>query len=244
MITYLKNQSNYKADSFKGSLENIKNKKRNAKKSLNRLKRKFIRRLELDKEETTDYDKEKEELRIWLSVVPDEEAVVNLEILHTRYPIVDWESQTLGDMHVYKIIRADGNTSYHKTFESMVNRFDRQDLEDLHRLVMERFKDKTPEGYKLILWGDLKTLFDPDEVDEVWRNQQEWRLLKWKLHEFSEIHTLSLWGVPMELYMFVEKKYPLTKDILKKMLKLQLEAEEESTIALELIKFIKSQIEE
>ncbi|GJV16474.1 hypothetical protein Tco_1361797 [Tanacetum coccineum] len=211
MITYLKNQSNYKADSFKGSLENIKNKKRNAKKSLNRLKRKFIRRLELDKEETTDYDKEKEELRIWLSVVPDEEAVVNLEILHTRYPIVDWESQTLGDMHVYKIIRADGNTSYHKTFESM---------------------------------GDLKTLFDPDEVDEVWRNQQEWRLLKWKLHEFSEIHTLSLWGVPMELYMFVEKKYPLTKDILKKMLKLQLEAEEESTIALELIKFIKSQIEE
>ncbi|GJR19219.1 hypothetical protein Tco_0967746, partial [Tanacetum coccineum] len=78
--------------------------------------------------------------------------------MHTRYPIVDWESQSLGSEHVYKIIRADGNTSYHKTFESMLKRFDRQDLVDLHGLVMKRFKDNTPEGYNLILFGDPKTI--------------------------------------------------------------------------------------
>ncbi|GKE11820.1 hypothetical protein Tco_1415371, partial [Tanacetum coccineum] len=53
--------------------------------------------------ETADYEEEKDELRIWLIVVPDEEEFVNLEILHTKFSIVDWESQNLGNMHVYKI---------------------------------------------------------------------------------------------------------------------------------------------
>ncbi|GJW70579.1 hypothetical protein Tco_0127496 [Tanacetum coccineum] len=51
-------------------------------------------------------------------------------------------------------------------------------------------------------------------------------------------------GTPMEINMLVEKKYPLIKELLEKMLNLQLEAEEESTMAFELIKFIKSMLEE
>ncbi|GJU89049.1 hypothetical protein Tco_1301472 [Tanacetum coccineum] len=104
-------------------------------------------------------------------LVPDEEAIVDPKVLHTKFPIVDWESQSLGNMHVYKIIRADGNTSYHKTFESMLKSFDRHDLEVLHRLVMERFQDNTPEGYNLMLWGDLKILVDPEQDDDIWKNQ-------------------------------------------------------------------------
>ncbi|GKA32212.1 hypothetical protein Tco_0718579 [Tanacetum coccineum] len=101
--------------------------------------------------------KEKEELRMWLTVVPDEEEAIDPEILSARYPIVDWESQNSGsDLHVYKIIRAGRNTSYHKTFSSMLRKLDRQDLMDLYRLVMNRFENTTPEGYSLILWGDLK----------------------------------------------------------------------------------------
>nr|GEU48740.1 hypothetical protein [Tanacetum cinerariifolium] len=73
------------------------------------------------------------------------------------------ESQILGNVdmevkHVYKIIRANGNTSSHKSLSSMLRKFDRQDLVDLHRLVMKRFKENTPEGYNLLLWGDLKKL--------------------------------------------------------------------------------------
>ncbi|GKD34095.1 hypothetical protein Tco_1249604 [Tanacetum coccineum] len=95
---------------------------------------------ESDKEAAADYEHKKEELRMWLTVVPDEEETVDPEILSTKYPIVDWESQNLGsDIHVYKIIRADGNTSYHKTFSSMLRKFNRQDLMDLNRLVRKRF---------------------------------------------------------------------------------------------------------
>ncbi|GJW85673.1 hypothetical protein Tco_0158818 [Tanacetum coccineum] len=42
--------------------------------------------------ETADYEEEKDELRMWLTVVPDEEAIVDPEVLHTKFPIVDWES--------------------------------------------------------------------------------------------------------------------------------------------------------
>ncbi|GJS27983.1 hypothetical protein Tco_0488603 [Tanacetum coccineum] len=92
-----------------------------------------------DKEAAVDYEHEKEELRF------------------------DWESQNLGsvnmeDLYVYKIIRADGNTSYHKSLSSMLRKFNRQDLVDLHRLVMKRFEDTTLEGYNLLLWGDLKVV--------------------------------------------------------------------------------------
>ncbi|GJR02289.1 putative ribonuclease H-like domain-containing protein [Tanacetum coccineum] len=183
-------------------------------------KKEISKKQKLDVEETTDYEKEKEDLKMWLTVVPDEEAIIDPEVLHIRYPIVDWESQSLGDMHVYKIIRADGNTIYHKTFESMLRKSDRQDL------------------------GDLKTMFEPDADDEVWRDQQELNLISWKLYENCRVHTLLLDGTMISFHMLVEKKYPFTKEILKKMLNWKLEAEAESTMAFELLKFVKSQIED
>ncbi|GJR94973.1 putative ribonuclease H-like domain-containing protein [Tanacetum coccineum] len=70
------------------------------------------------------------------------------------------------------------------------------------------------------------------------------QLLKWNFHENYGVHTLFMDGTPMEINMLVEKKYPLIKELLEKMLNLQLEAEEESTMAFELIKFIKSMLEE
>ncbi|GJR41901.1 hypothetical protein Tco_1310004 [Tanacetum coccineum] len=155
-------------------------------------------------------------------IAQDDEKSVNPEILSTKYLIVDWEYQLLGqmggkDFETYKLTRADGS---------------------------ERFQDHPLEGRDLLLWGDLRMIFDPDEKDDIWMNQLDWKLLKWKLHENCGVHTLFMDGTPMQINMLVEKKYPLMKDLLEKMLNLQLEAEEESTMAFELLKFIKSQIEE
>ncbi|GJX47043.1 hypothetical protein Tco_0272233 [Tanacetum coccineum] len=202
-----------------------------------------------DDEVAADYEHEKEELRMWLSVVSDEEETVYPKNLSAKYPIVDWESQNLGnvdmeDLHVYKIIRADGNTSYHKSLSSMLRKFNRQDLVDLHRLVMKRFEDTTPEGYNLLLWGDLKVMFEPNAEDEIWSNQQDWTLISWKLYESCGVHTLLMDGTLTSFNMLVEKRYPLIKEMLQKMLNWKLEAEAESTMAFELLKFIKSQLEE
>ncbi|GKA28597.1 hypothetical protein Tco_0714842, partial [Tanacetum coccineum] len=61
----------------------------------------------------------------------------------------------------------DGSSKNYKIFSEMIDDFNRQDVMDLHRLVKERYVTTSPEGYDLMLWGDLKTLFEPDEEDEV-----------------------------------------------------------------------------
>ncbi|GJS83877.1 hypothetical protein Tco_0750418 [Tanacetum coccineum] len=55
--------------------------------------------------------------------------------------------------------------------------FDRLDVEELYRLVKERYSASRPEGFDLMLWGDLHTLFEPDEDDEIWKDQHEYKLL-------------------------------------------------------------------
>ncbi|GJY11213.1 putative ribonuclease H-like domain-containing protein [Tanacetum coccineum] len=60
--------------------------------------------------------------------------------------------------------------------ESVKNRilddFDKQDVIDLYRLVKERYESTSTEGYDLLLWGDLKNLFEPSEEDEIWKNNR------------------------------------------------------------------------
>ncbi|GKF99563.1 hypothetical protein Tco_0301254 [Tanacetum coccineum] len=81
-------------------------------------------------------------------------------------------------------------------------------------------------------------MFNPEEQDKFWNSQHEWNIISWKLHSSSEVHTLMT-DEGLVVHMLIEKKYPLQKEIVVQMLKLKLESEEESTMALELIRFIK-----
>ncbi|GJR36870.1 hypothetical protein Tco_1212554 [Tanacetum coccineum] len=131
------------------------------------------------------------------------------------------------DSEVCKITRADGSSSFHGDIQALLRRLDRQDLSKLYNLVQEGFKDHPLEGHDLDLWGDLRMIFDPNEEDDIWLNQQYWELLRWKLHEYSGVHSLFLDGTSIQINMLVEKKYPLKKEILEKMINLKIEAEEE-----------------
>ncbi|GJZ79113.1 ribonuclease H-like domain-containing protein [Tanacetum coccineum] len=71
-----------------------------------------------------------------------------------------------------RIKRADGSVKHYKIFSAMLYDFDRQDVMELYRLVKERFQTTSPEGYDLLLWGDLKIIIEPNKEDEIWRNQQ------------------------------------------------------------------------
>ncbi|GKB23552.1 hypothetical protein Tco_0862953 [Tanacetum coccineum] len=62
-----------------------------------------------------------------------------------------------------------------------------------------------------------------------------------KDHEETSLYDCMTGSV---IYMLVEKKYPLRKKVLVQMLKLKLESEEDSTMALELIRFIKKLLAE
>ncbi|GJU78632.1 hypothetical protein Tco_1275702 [Tanacetum coccineum] len=120
------------------------------------------------KKQKLEDDAKKEELRDSMDVVPRDDIAIDVESLATKYPIVDWKTHVLTEnmMH-YQIIRADGSSKNYKIFSEMLDDFDRQDVMDLHRLVQERYDTTSLEGYDLLLWGDLKILFEPNKKDKI-----------------------------------------------------------------------------
>ncbi|GJZ55124.1 putative ribonuclease H-like domain-containing protein [Tanacetum coccineum] len=123
-------------------------------------------------------DAEKEALRAYLDIISGDDEAVNVESLATKYPIVDWKTHALSeDKMYYEIIRGDGSTKSYKIFTEMLDDFDRQDVLDLYRLVKERFETASLEGYDRLLWGDLITVFEPSEDDDIWKAQQDYTLI-------------------------------------------------------------------
>ncbi|GJT77732.1 hypothetical protein Tco_1044457 [Tanacetum coccineum] len=206
MCIYLKNQGGFKMSHFKGmSYEEIRpifervwdqnqsfvpmdseDKEKGSKKKAGGSRKKTLARKRASEKQSdqsatrqkTKYEKEKEELKAYLDLVPREEFAMDIDSLATKYPIVDWKTHVLTENFMYyQIIRVDGGSKNYKILSEMLDDFDRRDVMDLHRLVEERYATSRPEGYDLMLWGDLKILFQPDEEDEVWRHQHEYNLI-------------------------------------------------------------------
>ncbi|GKE25293.1 hypothetical protein Tco_1436805 [Tanacetum coccineum] len=142
----------------------------------------------------------------------------------------------------YQVFRGDGSSKNYKVLSEMLEDFDRMDVEQLFRLVKERYSTSAPEGFDLMLWGDLHTLFEPDKDDEIWRDQHEYNLLSWRLCDFCGIHIL-LMDNGLAIHMLTEKKYPLSQEMLSKMLSRKLEVDHESSQAFELLRFIRAQVQ-
>ncbi|GJZ60088.1 hypothetical protein Tco_0615904 [Tanacetum coccineum] len=188
-------------------------------------------------------DAEKKELRDSMDVVLRDDIAIDAESFATKYPIVDWKTHVLTEnMMYYQIIRGDRSSKNYKIFSEMLDDFDRQDVLDLHRLVQERYDTTSLEGYDLLLWGDLKILFEPNEDDEIWKNQHDYNLISWRLFDSCGIHML-LMHTGITIHVMIEKKYPLTQEMLLRMLSRRLEVDQESEMAFELLRFIRSQLQ-
>ncbi|GJS51332.1 hypothetical protein Tco_0624694 [Tanacetum coccineum] len=194
MMTYLKNMGGYKHSQLKGkTYEEIQ--------ELYEREQKFIHDLSL-------WIPKKKKRSQWSLRVKERKNVTEKEA-------AEYETEK-------EELRADRSSSYHEDMQAFLRRLDRKDLNDLYKLVQERFQDHPLEGHDLLLWGDLRMIFDLDKKDELWMNQLGWKLLKWKLYESCGVHTLFMDGTPMEINMLVEKKYPVIKELLEKMLNLRL----------------------
>ncbi|GJX24826.1 hypothetical protein Tco_0231122 [Tanacetum coccineum] len=151
----------------------------------------------------------------------DEDKVIDAESLDHQYPIIEWQSfflttkpqydQTKPDEDIYlnKVTRSNGHQRFFRTLMGVLSILDREDLKVIYELVMEEYKDKLPEGFDKMLWGDLMIMFNQGDTADFWDTQQNWKLISWKLHSSSGLET-----------------------------------EEESAMALELIKFVKQQLED
>ncbi|GKE09942.1 hypothetical protein Tco_1413493 [Tanacetum coccineum] len=206
-------------------------------------RKKSIPRKTTRKRQKLEVDTEKEDLKTFLDIVPREEAPIDIESLSTKFPIVDWKTIVLTETFMYyQVFRGDGSSKNYKILSEMLEDFDRMDVEELFRLVKERYSTTAPEGFDLMLWGDLHTLFEPDKDDEIWRDQHEYNLLSWRLCDFCGIHIL-LMDNGLAIHMLTEKKYPLSQEMLSKMLSRRLEVDHESSQAFELLRFIRAQVQ-
>ncbi|GJU12454.1 ribonuclease H-like domain-containing protein [Tanacetum coccineum] len=160
------------------------------------------------------------DLKTFLKLVPDEEGIIDYEVLEKRFPIINWESKFYHlDRHgaeciYYRIFRSDESSRWIKTFSEMVTMFDRLDLEELYNLKMNS--------------GRIKK-------DGILRAGISMRIVEFIpliLEDGTEIHMLA------------ERKYPLTKETLERMMSLKLIAESASESAYNLLRFIQKQIDE
>ncbi|GJQ93911.1 hypothetical protein Tco_0005050 [Tanacetum coccineum] len=155
--------------------------------------------------------------------------------------IVDYKIHKEGKKSYYQIIRADGKSQMYMIFSHMLKSFDREDLETLYKLVKAKYKSTRPvEDLDLVLWNDLKTMFEPHVEDAVWRNQQDYKVLSWKLYDSCGVHFLRMQHV--QIYMLVEKRYPLTPPTITDMLNRKLQVDYFSEMAYQLLKLLTKQL--
>ncbi|GKB76212.1 hypothetical protein Tco_0943107 [Tanacetum coccineum] len=169
------------------------------------------------------------------------------EIMERKSVIARLDKVSSPDGDYLVIYRANGNFMAFNCLLEVLHIFDMQDLFHLYDLVMEQYSEITLEGIELILWGDLKIMMESSQEEndqsDFWDDQQDWEIVTWRLYEACGVYILELKDGTV-IHMLVEKRYPLSKDLLQRMLDLGLEVERESTAALDLIRFIKQQIDE
>ncbi|GJR36173.1 hypothetical protein Tco_1211857 [Tanacetum coccineum] len=164
------------------------------------------------KKEKVDDDKEMAKLKSLMEVMLDEEEVTLdvIPLVVMSPSIVDWKIHKEGKKSYYQILRADGSSKI--------------PVEDLH----------------LLLYGDLKTMFEPHVEDNVWKNQSDYRVLDWKLYDSCGVHSLRKQNV--HIHMLVEKRYPLTARTIIDMLNKKLQDDHFSEMAYQLLKLLTKQL--
>nr|GEV38293.1 retrovirus-related Pol polyprotein from transposon TNT 1-94 [Tanacetum cinerariifolium] len=182
MCTYLKNMKGKK-------LKDLKNK------SFDSIQKMFDKAFNKQK---VDDDKETAKLKELIEIISDKEDVaIDVIPLAVNSPkIVDWKIHKEGNKRYYQIIRADGKSKMYMVFNLMLKEFDREDLEDFYNLVKAKYRSTKPvEDLDLLLWGDLKTMFEPRVEDQYKVNDaEELQLLEQNAHVPSQQELDLLFG--------------------------------------------------
>ncbi|GJR94967.1 hypothetical protein Tco_0267141 [Tanacetum coccineum] len=144
---------------------------------------------------TSGLTREDDDLKMCLHIAPDEDKVIDVDILDHQYPIVEWKSFYLTTKPQY-----DPTKPLEDDYLNMA----------VYELVMKKYQDEIPEGFDTMLWGDLMIMFNQGNTADFWDEQLNWKIISWKLHSSSGVHTIMT-SNGLVIHMLVENRYPLTK---------------------------------
>ncbi|GJV81542.1 hypothetical protein Tco_1517412, partial [Tanacetum coccineum] len=116
-------------------------------------------------------------------------------------------------------------------------------IEGTRNLVKEKFNSTEPTYDKeREIWVELKRLFEPDTDDKLWKLQNHIHDLTWKLYDSCVVHHVST-EKGIDIYMLVEKEYPLSRETLTLMLVAKLLVDQDNEMSREILRKIFMQIE-
>ncbi|GJX41300.1 hypothetical protein Tco_0256290 [Tanacetum coccineum] len=239
MCTYLKNMEGWKPKSLKNkSFANIQKLFENAMKRVNTFVDYRTELLEeSSKKAETKLEENLKKAEVEVMEGSSKRAVTELEQEVTKKKKVDDVQETAEVDDVQETAKVDDDQEPAKIKELIEIIPDeeevaidaiplavKEDLETLWKLVKAKHGSTRPEeGYERVIWGNLKVTFEPHVEDTVWRNQQDYRLLDWKIYDSYGVHSLRMQH--MHIHMLVEKKYPLTPATITDMLNKKLQGD-------------------
>ncbi|GJS00084.1 hypothetical protein Tco_0316592 [Tanacetum coccineum] len=150
-----------------------------------------------------------DELRNYLRIVDFEQNAQDRELLKAISMITEFKVIDSPYGEYFIIFRANNHFRAFNTLWEILHILDRQDLHHLYR---------TPETSN----------------DDFWKNQENWEIIRWRLNESSGVHTLELEDGTM-IHMLAERRYPLSRELMIRMLDHGMEVKDESEIAITLI---------
>nr|GEW51795.1 hypothetical protein [Tanacetum cinerariifolium] len=188
-----------------------------SKEEAERIKRKVINleqesaKKQKTSEEVTEEEKPlkevtEEKVKDMMQLVPIEEVYV--EAFQVKHSIIDWK--------VYH----EGQRSYWK----------------ITRLVKETLSNRPPTSDKeMELWVELSRLYEPNNEDKLWTHTQNFMhaLVEWKLYDTCRVHHVT--AKDKEIFMLVEKDYPLRKGLALVMICYKFQVENYSQMASDLV---------
>ncbi|GKB39911.1 hypothetical protein Tco_0884853 [Tanacetum coccineum] len=159
----------------------------------------------------------KEELKKMMEIVIVEEFYI--EALQAKYHIIDWEIYSEEQRKYWKIIRVVNHTEVYQIFGEMLKRFDGEDMYRLWSLFKKTFSTTDPTKDKeKELWVELKRLYELDPRDQLCALQKYMHdPLECMLYDTCSVHHVST-RRGREIFMLVEKDYPLKKGLTTMML--------------------------
>ncbi|GKA37445.1 hypothetical protein Tco_0724010 [Tanacetum coccineum] len=132
--------------------------------------------------------------------------------------IANYKIIKLGKRGVYQIVRANGTYKVYMSFGSMLKEITRDDLIEVN----------------------LKTMFDaPLSTDVIWSLPGQQRILVWTYYETSRVHCLNLDSA--EIYMLIERKYPLSAHVCEAILNKKLQGGKENEDCYKLLRMMEKQ---
>ncbi|GJW49666.1 hypothetical protein Tco_0091017 [Tanacetum coccineum] len=130
------------------------------------------------------------------------------------------------------------------TFESTID----SEIMETKSFIARLHKVSSPDGNYLVIYRVnghfrefnylmeimMESSIEENDQGDFWNNQQEWEIIRWRLYEACGVCILELKD-GIVIYMLVERRYPLSKELLQQMIDLGLKVKEESTAALQLV---------